>query len=151
MPAGNAVNGKITVVSSVAQSSSSSSTGSGAGTGSGSGSGSSGSTIPVTITLSGQHSRAGLDQAAVSVNFAQARIRNVLSVPVTALVATAGGGYAVQEAAAGVARRVGGGAHSDRHVRRWTRLRATTISGDPGHPLRASLATVAASQSGNHI
>jgi hypothetical protein len=103
------------------------------------------------VTLAGHHSGTGLGQAAVSVNFAQARIRNVLSVPVTALVATAGGGYAVQEAAAGVARRVGGGAHSDRHVRRWTRLRATTISGDPGHPLRASLATVAASQSGNHI
>jgi len=36
----------------------------------------------------------------VSVNFAQAKATNVLSVPVTALLATAGGGYEVQEAAA---------------------------------------------------
>jgi hypothetical protein len=72
MPAGNTVNGRITAVSSVAQSSSSSGSGSGSGPGPGSGSdsGSSGSTIPVTVTLSGHPSGAGLDQAAVSVNFA---------------------------------------------------------------------------------
>ncbi len=50
------------------------------------------------MTLKGHHTGAGLDQAAVSVNFAQQRANNVLSVPVTALVAAAGGRYAVQEA-----------------------------------------------------
>jgi hypothetical protein len=53
----------------------------------------------VTIALRGRTSGAGLDQAAVSVNFAQAEAKGVLSVPVTALLAVAGGNYAVQEAA----------------------------------------------------
>jgi hypothetical protein len=54
----------------------------------------------VTIALRGRHSGAGLDQAAVSVNFAQQRANHVLSIPVTALLAVSGGRYAVQEAAA---------------------------------------------------
>ena len=53
----------------------------------------------MTITLSARSHVSGLDQAAVSVNFAQQKANNVLSVPVTALIATQGGGYAVQEAA----------------------------------------------------
>ncbi len=101
MPAGKMVNGRISAVSSVAQpSTSGSGAGAGSGNGSGSGGGPSGSTIPVTIALAGNHSGAGLDQASVSVTFGQAKANNVLSVPVTALVATAGGGYAVQEVAA---------------------------------------------------
>ena len=100
LPNGNTVNGKITQVSPVAQSSSSSSSGSGSGASGSGGSGSStpSATIPVTITLSGRSHVSGLDQAAVSVNFAQQKANNVLSVPVTALIATQGGGYAVQEA-----------------------------------------------------
>ncbi|MFL5829226.1 MAG: peptidoglycan-binding protein [Solirubrobacteraceae bacterium] len=108
LPDGTTVNGKISEVSPVAQSSSSSGSGnSGSGSGnSGSGSGGSGSnsspsaTIPVTISLTGHRHISGLDQAAVSVNFEQQKATNVLSVPVTALIATAGGGYAVQESAA---------------------------------------------------
>lgn len=100
MPDGGTVRGRITAVSSVAQSSSSDSGNGGSGSGGNGGSGSSSSTIPVTITLSGHHSGVGLDQASVSVNFVQQKASHVLSVPVTALLATAGGGYAVQEAAA---------------------------------------------------
>lgn len=87
MPAGNTVDGVITAVSPVAASSSSPSSNSAA-------------TIPVTIKLRAHVSGAGLDQAAVSVNFAKAVANNVLSVPVTALLATPGGGFVVAEAQA---------------------------------------------------
>ncbi len=103
LPDGTSVDGKITEVSPVAQTSSSSSSssgGSGGGSGSSGGSSSPSATIPVTIALSGHRKIHGLDQAAVSVNFEQQKATNVLSVPVTALIATAGGNYAVQEAGA---------------------------------------------------
>jgi hypothetical protein len=102
LPSGGTVDGKITKVSPVAVSSSSSSGSSGSSGGSGGGGSSSQptATIPVTIALTGHHPPTGLDQAAVSVNFQQQVEKQVLSVPVTALLAQAGGGYAVQEAAA---------------------------------------------------
>jgi putative peptidoglycan binding protein len=98
MPAGNSVRAMIIAVSRIAQSSSSGSGGGqSAGQGSGSGGGSS-STVPVTIALIGPHRTAGLDQAAVSVAFVSQRAPHVLSVPVTALVATSGTRYALQQA-----------------------------------------------------
>jgi hypothetical protein len=99
LPTGRTVNGKVAAVSPVAQSSSGGNSGNGGGGGGNGGSGS-GATIPVTITVPGRLPSRGLDQAAVSVNFEQQVQRNVLSVPVTALLATQGGGYAVQEALA---------------------------------------------------
>jgi hypothetical protein len=101
LPTGGTVDGKITGVSPVAQSASSSSSSSSSGGGGGGSSSSSPSaTVPVTITLKGRQAETGLDQAAVSVNFEQQVENNVLSVPVTALLATSGGGYAVQELSA---------------------------------------------------
>jgi hypothetical protein len=100
MPDGSTQNGKVTAVSSVAQSSDS---GGGDGSGGGGsdggdGSGGSGSaTVPVTIELDKAAKGGGLDQASVSVNFVQNKARNVLSVPVTALLATSGSTFAVQE------------------------------------------------------
>jgi hypothetical protein len=99
LPSGRTVDGKITNVSPVAQRSGGGSGGSEGSSASG-GSSTPSATIPVTITLREGQQVTGLDQAAVSVNFEKQVERNVLSVPVTALLATAGGGYAVQQAAA---------------------------------------------------
>jgi hypothetical protein len=102
LPDSSTVPGKITAVSPVAQTTSSSGAGANGpgGGGSSSANNAASATIPVTIALTGHHPIHGLDQAAVSVNFEQQVQRGVLSVPVTALLATAGGGYAVQQAAA---------------------------------------------------
>jgi hypothetical protein len=97
LPDGSTADGKVTTVSPVAQSTSSSSSSS-SSAGGGGGSTTPSATIPVTVALHGRQPTGGLDQAAVSVNFQQQVERNVLSVPVTALLATAGGRYAVQEA-----------------------------------------------------
>ena len=52
-------------------------------------------TLPVSITLDRPAAAAGLDQAPVTVNVTDKTVRNVLAVPVTALVALSEGGYAV--------------------------------------------------------
>jgi hypothetical protein len=96
LPSGRAVSGRISAVSSIAQSPGGTSGNGGSGGANTNGSGSS-TDVPVTITLRGHASGKGLDQASVSVNFAAARARNVLSVPVTALLAIQGGRYALQE------------------------------------------------------
>ena len=52
--------------------------------------------MPVTVRLAQPRLAGHLDQAPVTVNIVSARADNVLAVPVNALVALAGGGYAVQ-------------------------------------------------------
>jgi hypothetical protein len=96
MPNGGTVGGRVTAVSAVAQSSNSDDSGTGGSGSDGSGSGS--STVPVTIELDKRAKGGGLDQASVSVNFVQSKARHVLSIPVTALLATSGSSFAVQEA-----------------------------------------------------
>jgi HlyD family secretion protein len=63
---------------------------------SGQGSGPSAAVFPVTITIGTSQIPAGLDQAPVQVAITQQRDSNVLAVPVTALLAVPGGGYAVR-------------------------------------------------------
>jgi multidrug efflux pump subunit AcrA (membrane-fusion protein) len=54
-------------------------------------------TIEVTIALRGRKAHgSGLDQAPVDVGFASERRKNVLAVPVAALLARSGGGFAVE-------------------------------------------------------
>ena len=64
-----------------------------AGTDQGSGSS---DTVQLTIRLARPRAAGGLDQAPVTVNIVSARASSVLAVPISALVALAGGGYAVQ-------------------------------------------------------
>jgi hypothetical protein len=63
------------------------------------GSGSSGSsaTIPVQVTLTDPEAAVGLDQAQVTVDITTGSVSDALVVPVTALVAQVGGGYAAEE------------------------------------------------------
>lgn len=99
MPSGKSVGGRISAVGPATQPPNGNS-GAGDGTGGNAttGSGSS-TTVPVTIIPRGHPSGKGLNHASVSVKFAQARAKHVLSVPVTALLATQGGRYVLQEAA----------------------------------------------------
>jgi membrane fusion protein, multidrug efflux system len=89
LPGGGQAPGRVTEVGTVASEASS------AGDEPKGSSGESGeSTIPVTIAL--EHHVAHLDEAPVSVELVKGVRRNVLTVPATALIATAGGGYAVE-------------------------------------------------------
>jgi hypothetical protein len=63
------------------------------------GNGSSSPTIEVNVTADNPAATGRLDQAPVDVSITTATVRNVLAVPVNALLALAGGGYAVEEAA----------------------------------------------------
>ena len=68
----------------------------------GSGPGGSGDAVQLTVRLAHPRAAGGLDQAPVTVNIVSARAHSVLAVPVSALVALAGGGYAVQVVTHGV-------------------------------------------------
>jgi multidrug efflux pump subunit AcrA (membrane-fusion protein) len=63
-----------------------------------------GSTIPVQVGLSGAKGAGGLDAATVKVVITANSKKNVLAVPVTALLAMAGGGYSVEVIGAANAR-----------------------------------------------
>lgn len=53
-------------------------------------------TVTLSVRLRNQHAGGAVDAAPVTVNIATARARNALTVPISALVALAGGGYAVE-------------------------------------------------------
>jgi peptidoglycan hydrolase-like protein with peptidoglycan-binding domain len=86
LPNGDVVHGHVTSVGTVASESSEGENKEKSG-------GGENATIAVTLTL--DHHVARLDKAPVSVQLVKSIRRNVLAVPATALVATAGGGYAV--------------------------------------------------------
>jgi hypothetical protein len=84
LPNGNSVKGTITDVGTVATTS-----GQGA---------QQQTTIPVTVTLADSATAGKLDGATVTVNVTRASRQNVLTVPITALIAVQSGGYAVETA-----------------------------------------------------
>jgi len=108
LPNGGSTPGVITQVSTTATSSSTGSQGSGNNSGSSGSSGSSGgdATITVTVRLAKPKATGGLDQAPVTVDFTRGRTKNVLAVPVTALVTLSTGGYAVDVTNGGTVQRV---------------------------------------------
>jgi peptidoglycan hydrolase-like protein with peptidoglycan-binding domain len=57
-------------------------------------------TVTVTVRLAHPQVAGTLDQVPVTVSITTATVRNALAVPVTALIARAGGGYAVEEVTA---------------------------------------------------
>jgi peptidoglycan hydrolase-like protein with peptidoglycan-binding domain len=94
LPNGNVVAGRITSVGTVATESSENEKEKGGGASNPSSGNGENATISVTLALN--HRVARLDKAPVSVELVKSIRHNVLAVPATALVATAGGGYAVQ-------------------------------------------------------
>ena len=102
LPDGSVTPGLITQVTRAATlpAASTGSTGStgasGAAGGSGSGSGSSGATITVLASLRHPRAAGQLNSAPVNVTITTGRVARALTVPVTALLAQTGGGYAVE-------------------------------------------------------
>lgn len=94
LPDGSITPGRVTSVGKVATVLSTNSAGS-----DGSGGSDSGPMVPVHIRPTRPRATGRLDQAVVEVAITDQTARNVLAVPVTALLARAGGGYAVEEVA----------------------------------------------------
>jgi hypothetical protein len=90
MPNGSTVGGRVASIGRVATAASSN-TGQGGG-----GGGSTPPTIPITVSLNDPHTNGGLDQAPVQVAITEQNARHVLAVPISALLAQPGGGYAVK-------------------------------------------------------
>ena len=100
LPDGSTVHGHVSEVGTVAtESSSEGSNGGGGGkggSGGGGNEGGSGENATVSVKVALDRPVAHLDKAPVSVELVKAIRRNVLAVPATTLVATGGGGFAVQ-------------------------------------------------------
>jgi multidrug efflux pump subunit AcrA (membrane-fusion protein) len=95
LPDGSTVDGHVASIGRVAQTSTDQQ-------------GGSSTTLPVTITLDDAGAAAGLDQAPVTVTVVRETRENVLTVPVSALVALLEGGYAVEVVDGGSSSSVGG-------------------------------------------
>jgi peptidoglycan hydrolase-like protein with peptidoglycan-binding domain len=102
LPDGGRTPGVITQVSTTATS------GSGSSGSQGSGNSNSGgdATVTVTVRLTRPNATGGLDQAPITVDFTRRRAKNVLAVPVAALVTLSTGGYAVDVTSGGTVQRV---------------------------------------------
>jgi peptidoglycan hydrolase-like protein with peptidoglycan-binding domain len=101
LPNGEVVQGHITNVGTVASESSENEKEKGGSPGAGNPSSGNGENATISVTLTLEHAVAHLDKAPVSVQLVKAISRDVLAVPATALIATAGGGYAIEALEAG--------------------------------------------------
>src|SRR5439155_7593947 len=103
MPDGHTTSrGVVTFVSRVASGGDQAGSGqAGGGQPGGGGSGGAAPTVQVTVALADQRGAGRLDQAPVQVSITDQLHHGVLAVPVTALLGTAEGGYAVTPAAGG--------------------------------------------------
>jgi peptidoglycan hydrolase-like protein with peptidoglycan-binding domain len=102
LPNNSTTPGRVSYVGTVATVPSSS------GGGGGGGDGSTTPTIEVDVTPSDPAATGRLDQAPVNVSITTGSVRDALVVPVNALLALAGGGYAVEESVAGGAHQLVG-------------------------------------------
>ena len=96
LPDGDVVNGRITDVGSVAKTDDSGDDGGGGGDPCSADPSADAQNATIDVTIALRRARTRLDQAPVAVDLARESERDTLAVPVGALVARAGGGYAVE-------------------------------------------------------